>query len=259
MGKLVFIGLGLHDENDITVKGLDEAKKSDVLFTESYTSRLKKGAIEKLEKQIGKEMIVLTREDVEGGEMILHEAREKRVAFLVPGDPMSATTHVDLRMRAMKEGIPTKVVCGVSVVTAATGLLGLQSYKFGRTTTLPFTQEGYFPSSPYEAIKRNKEMGLHTLVLLDLKEDGETMTVADALDYLQKLEEKEKGNIFTGETLVCALGDVGSDEPEVICDKMGELASRGFSSHIFCLVIPGDLHFMEKEALQALAGAPDLD
>jgi diphthine synthase len=259
MGKLVFIGLGLHDENDITIKGLDEAKNSDVLFTESYTSRLKKGAIEKLEEQIGKEMIVLSREEVEGGEVILHEAREKRVAFLVPGDPMSATTHVDLRIRAQNEGIRTKVICGVSVVTAATGLLGLQSYKFGRTTTIPFRQKGYFPSSPYEAIKRNKEMGLHTLVLLDLKEDGETMTVGEALDYLKELEEKEKGDVLTEESLVCALGDVGSDEPEVVCDRMGELAQGKFSSNIFCLVIPGDLHFMEKEALQALADAPDLD
>lgn len=259
MGKLVFIGLGLHDENDITIKGLDEAKQSDVLFTESYTSRLREGTIEKLEEQIGKEMIVLSREDVEGGEIILHEAREKRVAFLVPGDAMSATTHVDLRMRAMKEGIPTKVICGVSIVTAATGLLGLQSYKFGRTTTLPFRQKGYFPSSPYEAIKRNMDMGLHTLILLDLKEDGETMTVGEALDYLKELEEREKGNVLSDETLVCALGDVGSDEPEVVCDRVGNLAQRGFSSHIFCLVVPGDLHFMEKEALQALAGAPDLD
>jgi diphthine synthase len=259
MGRLIFIGLGLHDENDITIKGLNEAKNSDVLFTESYTSRLKKGAIEKLEEQIGKEMIMLSREEVEGGEMILHEAREKRVAFLVPGDPMSATTHVDLRMRAQKEGIPTKVICGVSVVTAATGLLGLQSYKFGRTTTIPFKQKGYFPSSPYEAIKRNKEMGLHTLILLDLKEDGKTMTIGEALDYLKELEEKKKGRVLTDESLVCALGDVGSDEPEVVCDKMGNLAQRKFNSRIFCLVVPGDLHFMEKEALQALAGAPDFD
>jgi diphthine synthase len=259
MGKLVFIGLGLHDENDITIKGLDEAKKSDVLFTESYTSRLKKGAIEKLEEQIGKEMIVLTREDVEEGEMILHEAREKNVAFLVPGDPMSATTHVDLRMRAQKEGIPTKVICGVSVLTAATGLLGLQSYKFGRTTTIPFKQKGYYPSSPYEAIKRNKEAGLHTLILLDLKEDGKTMKVQEALEYLKELEEMEKGGVLTDESLICALGDVGSDEPEVVCDRVGELAKREFGSHIFCLVVPGDLHFMEKEALQALAGAPDFD
>ncbi len=250
MGKLVFIGLGLHDENDITVKGLDEAKRCDVLFTETYTSKLKEGTIEELEKNIGKEMIVLSRVQVEDGEAILHEARDKTVGFLVPGDAMSATTHVELRLRAHKEGIPTKVICGVSIVTAATGLLGLQSYKFGRTTTLPFRQKGYFPSSPYEAIKRNKEMGLHTLVLLDLKEDGETMSVAEALDYLMEKERTEKGGVLTENDVVCALGDVGSDEPEVVCETIQNLAKREMRSRIFCLVITGDLHFVEEEALK---------
>ena len=259
MGKLVFIGLGLHDENDITLKGLDEAKKCDVLFTESYTSKLKEGTIEELEKKIGKEMIVLSREQVEGGEVILHEAREKTVGFLVPGDAMSATTHVDLRIRAYREGIPTKVICGVSIVTAATGLLGLQSYKFGRTTTLPFRQKGYFPSSPYEAIKRNREMGLHTLVLLDLKESGETMSVGEALDYLNEKERSEKGNVIAENDLVCALGDVGSDDPEVVCDTVENLAKKEMKSRIFCLVILGDMHFMEREALEIIAGAPKSD
>ncbi|MCK4443996.1 MAG: diphthine synthase [Thermoplasmata archaeon] len=256
MRELVFIGLGLHDENDITLKGLDEAKRCDILFTESYTSQLREGAIEELEKKIGKEMITLSREQVEGGEVILHEAREKTVGFLVPGDAMSATTHIDLRIRAEKEGIPTKVVHGVSIVTAATGLLGLQSYKFGRTTTIPFRQKGYFPSSPYEVIKQNKEMGLHTLVLLDLKESGEMMTVAEALDYLLELERKEKGQVLAKKDVVCALGDVGSESPEVICDYVVNLAVREMKSRIFCLIIPSELHFMEIESLQVLAGAP---
>lgn len=255
----MFIGLGLHDENDITLKGLDEAKRCDVLFTESYTSQLKEGAIEELEKKIGKEMITLSRSEVESGEVVLHEAREKIVGFLVPGDAMSATTHIDLRIRAEKEGIPTRVVHGVSIVTAATGLLGLQSYKFGRTTTLPFRQKGYFPSSPYEVIKQNKEMGLHTLVLLDLKEGGETMSIAEALDYLMKLEEKEKGNVVSEKDMLCALGDVGSENPEVYCGYARDLAKKEMKSRIFCLVIPGKLHFMEEEALEVLAGAPKGD
>lgn len=256
MGILVFIGLGLHDEKDITVKGLEQARKCDVLFTESYTSRLRQGAIEELEKEIGKEMIVLSREEVEKGEVILHEARERTVGFLVPGDAMSATTHVDLRIRAEKEGIPTRVVHGVSIVTAATGLLGLQSYKFGRTTTLPIRKKGYFPTSPYDVIRRNKEMGLHTLALLDLEETGETMTVKEAVSYLMELEEKKKEGVIKKNALICALGDVGSDNPEVVCDTVGKMVGREMRSRIFCLVIPADLHFMEKEALQVLADAP---
>lgn len=257
MGLLVFIGLGLHDEKDITAKGLEQASKCDVLFTEFYTSHMRDGAKEALEKKIGKDIIVLSREDVEGGEVILLEAKERTVGFLVPGDPMSATTHVDLRLRAEKEGIRTRVIHGVSIVTAATGLLGLQSYKFGRTTTLPFKQKGYFPSSPYDVIKGNKDIGLHTLVLLDLKESGETMTVREAIDYLLELEKRKKGGVLTKDSLACALGDVGSDKPEIVCDTAGNLAMRKFKSRIFCLVLPAELHFMEKEALQVLAGAPN--
>ncbi|UCD93118.1 MAG: diphthine synthase [Methanobacteriota archaeon] len=257
MGLLVFIGLGLHDEDDITVKGLEQARECDILFTEFYTSHMREGVKEELEKKIGKEIIVLSREDVEAGDIILLEAKERTVGFLVPGDAMSATTHVDLRIRAEKDGIRTRIIHGVSIVTVATGLLGLQSYKFGRTTTLPFRQKGYFPTSPYDVIKRNKDIGLHTLVLLDLKESGETMSVREAIDYLMRLETTKKEGVVTKESVVCALGDVGSDNPEVVCDRMEKLAAKKFESQIFCLVLPAELHFMEKEALQVLAGAPE--
>src|SRR5206468_2271352 len=96
----------------------------------------------------------------------------QRVAFLVGGDPMAATTHVDLRLRAASAGIPTRIVHGASILTAAAGVLGLQIYKFGRTTTIPFPSEGFGPTSPLEVILQNRSAGLHSLVLLDLREDG---------------------------------------------------------------------------------------
>ena len=96
VGELVFIGLGLYDEKDISLKGLEEAKNCDVLFAEFYTSRLFGTDISKIERVVGKKINVLNREDVEESERILKEAEGGRVGFLTAGDPMAATTHVEL-------------------------------------------------------------------------------------------------------------------------------------------------------------------
>src|SRR5881397_2874324 len=137
MGELVFIGLGLYDERDLTLRALDEARGCDVLFAEFYTSALRGTTVEKLEALIGKPVTVLHREDIESGVILLKHAATQRVGFLVPGDPMIATTHIDLRLRAESASIRTRIVHGSSILTAAIGLLGLQAYKFGRTTTIP--------------------------------------------------------------------------------------------------------------------------
>jgi diphthine synthase len=187
MCKLTFIGLGLFDKKDITLKGLEEAKNSDRIFAEFYTARLMGTSKEKLERLFGKEIKILNREEVEDGRIILNEAQNKNVAFLTPGDPMTATTHVALRIQADEIGIKTKIIHGVSIVSAAPGLLGLQSYKFGRTTTLPFPEKDYLPESPYDVIRQNKENGLHTLILLDIISDR-LMTANEGMKVLLRIE-----------------------------------------------------------------------
>src|SRR6059036_2386173 len=100
MGELVFIGLGLDDERGITLRGLDEARSADVVFAELYTSALPGASLEAVEKLIDRKIRRLTRPEVEDGKVLLAAAAKGAVAFLVPGDPMTATTHVDLRLRA---------------------------------------------------------------------------------------------------------------------------------------------------------------
>ena len=119
MGELVFIGLGLHDEKGVTLRGLEEARAADVVFAESYTSGLSGASLESVQRLIGKSVRKLSREEVENGQLILDAASKQRVAFLVGGDPMAATTHVDLRLRAAAAKIPTRIVHGVSILTAA--------------------------------------------------------------------------------------------------------------------------------------------
>ena len=255
MGELVFIGLGLHDARGITVRGLDEARGADVLFAEFYTSALLGARIEDVESLVGKSVTRLSREQVETGREVLEAARRQRVAFLVAGDPMVATTHADLRLRAAAAGIPTRVVHGVSILVAAAGTLGLQAYKVGRTTTVPFPSPGFRPSSPLDAILENRRRGLHTLVLLDLREDGTFLDPKDALRSLLAMAEARGTGEFGSEALACVLSRVGAPEARATTGRVVDLLERDLGPPLHCLVIPGELHFHERDALVAFAGA----
>jgi diphthine synthase len=256
MGELIFVGLGLHDEKGITLRGLEEARAAEVVFAEFYTSALLGTNLERLASLLGKEIRQLTREQVEAGEDVLRAAATRRVAFLVAGDPMVATTHVDLRLRAAARGIPTRVIHGVSILVAAAGILGLQAYKFGRTTTVPFSAPGFRPTSPLDPILENRRAGLHTLVLLDLREDRTFLDAKEALASLLAMAQAKGTEAFGPHTLVCVLSQVGSPNPRVICGTVAEVQTRDLGPPLHCLVVPGTLHFKEKEALIAFAGAP---
>jgi diphthine synthase len=256
-GKLTFIGLGLYNEKDISLKGLEEIKKADKVFAEFYTAILSGTDLKKIEKTIGKKIQVLNREETEKGKKILELAETKNVVFLTCGDPMSATTHVDLRINALKKGIKTKIIHGSSIFTAVPGLLGLQNYKLGRTTTLAYPEKDYFPTSPYHVIELNKKLGLHTLVLLDIQADkNKFMTANEAMKLLLEMEEKIKGNVFNQDTIVCVVARAGSDEPLIVSGPVKDLINRDFGPPLHTLVVPGKLHFMEFEALQVLAQLP---
>jgi diphthine synthase len=256
MGELVFIGLGLHDEKGITLRGLDEARSADVVFAELYTSGLAGATIGSIESLIGKKVRTLTRSDVEDGRIILETAEREKVAFLVVGDPMAATTHVDLRLRAASAKVPTRIVHGVSILTAAASALGLQGYKFGRVTTIPFPASGFGPTSPLEAILDNRRAGLHSLVLFDLREDGTFLAPQDAVALLLRMAVKIGTSEFGPETLACVLSRVGSPDVRAVAGPIGTLSDRDLGPPLHCLVIPGRLHFLEREALVAFAGAP---
>src|SRR2546427_4303597 len=246
MGELVFVGLGLYDEKGITLRGLDEARSADVVFAELYTSSLTGATIESVERLIGKKIRTLTRADVEDGGTILKAAARQKVAFLVVGDPMAATTHVDLRLRAASANTPTRIVHGVSILTAAAGALGLQVYKFGRTTTVPFPGAGFSPTSPLEGILENRRAGLHSLVLLDLREDGSLLAPQDAIALLLRMAVKMGTSDFGPETLACVLSRVGSPEVRATGGPLRTLSGPDFGPPLHCIGIPGRLPFLEN-------------
>ncbi|KIS00106.1 diphthine synthase [Cryptococcus deuterogattii 2001/935-1] len=162
------IGLGLSDEKDITVKGLEAVKGSERVYLESYTSILMVEK-EKLEAFYERPVITATREMVElEADDILKDADKVDISFLVVGDPLGATTHSDLLLRAQSRNIPTSIIHNASILTAL-GSTGLQMYSFGQTLSLPFYTETWRPDSWYPRLEENLRLGVHTLVLLDIK------------------------------------------------------------------------------------------
>ena len=61
---------------------------------------------ERLSKFYGKEVVVADREFVESGcEQMIEQAKTTNVSFLVVGDPFCATTHTDLYLRCIEQGV----------------------------------------------------------------------------------------------------------------------------------------------------------
>ena len=157
---LHLIGIGMHDEKDITLKGLESVQSADYVYLESYTSLLD-SSIEKMEKLYGKKIIVANRELVEKkSEEILDRAEKGDVVFLVIGDIFGATTHMDLVLRAQKRDIKVYYVFNASVLTVV-GAIGLELYKFGKVTSIPFGNTNV--KTPDDVYKKNYKNGMHTL------------------------------------------------------------------------------------------------
>jgi diphthine synthase len=257
MGGLIFVGLGLTGLQDITLRGLDAVRSADIVCAEFYTSRLIGADIKDMEALVGKPIRILSREDVETrADDVLKEAKTKLVALLVAGDPMSATTHHDLRERAAELKIPTRIFPGVSIFTTAPAMAGLQIYKFGRTTTMPFEHGNYLAESPYEVIRDNKNRGLHTLVLLDIDAQADRfMSVAQAVTLLMKVEERRKEGVIKADTMIVGLARLGSPDQRVLYANAGSWPSIDLGPPLHCLIVPGSLHFMEETGLARMRGA----
>jgi diphthine synthase len=255
--ELVFIGLGLNDENGISLKGLEETKTADSVFVELYTSLLPDFSLKHLEALLGKSVQLVARCNLEeeNGTLILNAAEKGKTVLLVPGDPFIATTHVALRIEAEKRGVKTRIVHGASILSAVVGLSGLHNYKFGKTVTIPFPEN--FSETPYNVIAQNRKLGLHTLCLLDLKADEKRfLSIKDALALLLEIEQKRKKHAVTLNTLAVGVARVGSDAPALKADYVKRLIKFDFGEPPHSLIFPGKLHFMEAEALVAFADAP---
>ncbi|KXH51966.1 diphthine synthase [Colletotrichum nymphaeae SA-01] len=249
---LYLVGLGLSDETDITVKGLEVVKKASRVYLEAYTSIL---LVDKavLEAYYGREIVVADREMVESNsDEILRDAQTEDVAFCVVGDPFGATTHTDLVLRARELSIPVATVPNASIMSGI-GATGLQLYNFGQTVSMVFFTETWKPASFYDRIKENRDIGLHTLVLLDIKVKEQSledmargrrvyqppryMTVGQCAAQMLEIEEDKTEGVYTPDSLAIGAARVGGKTEKYVAGTLKELCDTDE-------ILGGPLHSM---------------
>jgi len=254
------VGLGLFDEKDISLKGIEVLKKVDKIYAEFFTSRLFGSSFEAIENIIGSKIIVLDRTQVEEESIFLKEAEYMDVALITGGDPLIATTHSEFLVDCTRRNIDFEVIHGSSILSSAPAISGLQAYKFGKVTTIPFPdlEYNYFPKSPYIAIEENLKMDMHTLVLLDIQAHKDKyMTISEGLENLLTINDNlERPGLIDEDTLAIGIARVGSQDNIVKADYIKNLLDYDFGGPLHCIVIPSKLHIVEAEYLVEVAHAP---
>lgn len=255
VGKLYLVGCGLAPDL-ITLRAIDVARQADYVLMDSYTSRLLGKGSAGLEELIGKDIVVVGRADLEEKvvEKVLSLASKKRVALLVVGDPLVATTHNAVVVEAVKRGIEVEVVPGISIVPTALTMSGLMIYKMGRVATITYPVHGVYSEHPYNVLKDNDERGLHTLFLLEMDaEKGYYMTVPEAIEILFRLEESKREGLISPQRLAVAIGALGDKKKQRVCPgTLKELSSFEADVPHTLIVVSPKPHFMEEEALDAV-------
>jgi diphthine synthase len=205
---------------------------------------------EELERYYKKPVRMLFREDVEAHpDELLNRAQHGNVVFLCAGDPMVSTTHADLRIRAAARGISTAIVHAASIASAVCGLSGLQNYRFGKSCSLPFPQKNWYPTTAFDVIAQNLSLRLHTLVYLDIQ-NNHYMTVPEAVVLLDQMAVEKTIRI----PLYIGIARAGSDNPVVIAGSAEKIQSCDFGLPLHILIVPAELHEMEREYLEMFAG-----
>lgn len=264
------IGLGLAHESDITVRGLAAIKKCKRVYLEAYTSILMSADKSTLEEFYGCEVILADREMVESeSDKILENAHIDDVAFLVVGDVFGATTHTDLVIRARDLGIPVESIHNASVMNAI-GACGLQLYNFGQAVSIVFFTEDWRPDSFYNKVMENRRIGLHTLLLLDIKvkepnikemmrgrivyDPPRYMSVATCCQQLIEIEEKRQEQAYTPQTPCIAVSRLGSPNQAFKAATLEELANYDAGEPLHSVVMLGrQVHDLELDYLLAFA------
>ncbi|KAF8421435.1 putative diphthine synthase [Tirmania nivea] len=277
---LYLIGLGLNNEKDITVNGLEVVRRAERVYLEAYTAILMVGK-DRLEAFYGREVIIADREMVESSsEEILADADTKDIAFLVVGDPLGATTHTDLLLRARNLSIPTQTIHNASIINVIAST-GLQLYSFGQILSMVFFTPEWRPSSWYDRLVENAAIGLHTLVLLDIKvkeidlhalarrggrrtlddryDDSGVgqygkprfMTVAECAQQMLEIEDERKKGVCGPDTLAVGVARLGTETQKIVSGTLAELAEVDMGKPLHSLVVVGKkCHELERDYIR---------
>ena len=246
---LWFIGLGISGFKSIPSEALDVLSKADIVYLEQFTSPIVKSDLTKIKNATKGEFKLAKRWLVEDGSEILKNAKKKKVVLLAYGDPYIATTHIELRTRAIEDKIKTYSIHAASSLTSMIGECGLHFYKVGRIATIMSEMKSL--TTPYYVIYKNIIEGNHTVLLLEYNQDKDFFL--DPKDALNGLLETEKGqirNVISTSTYVIVASRVGFKDQKIISGKISSLKKIDFGKPPHTVIIPSRLHFTESDALK---------
>ncbi|WP_456482635.1 diphthine synthase [Methanopyrus sp.] len=238
MGELYLVGGGLSGVRDLTLRALEVLASVELILVDTYTSvyNVNEADLKPLLNEFGgdPEVRMCSRRDLEERFFDLCEGYD-RVALLSPGDPMAATTHMALVIEAVDRGWEVDIINGVSVFTAAPSKSGLELYRFGRTATIPLNVRSVYP---YDVLESNRRAGLHTLFLLEVGEDGEFVSVADAARYLLEVEREEGRGVLDPSDLAIAVMRLGFEDELVAWGTLEEISDWEAGDPPQALILP---------------------
>ena len=252
---LWFVGLGISGFKSIPIEAIDILSNADIVYLEQFTSPIGKSDLTKIRKTTKGEFKLAKRWLVEDGNEILKNAKKKKVVLLAYGDPYIATTHIELRTRAIEEKIKTRSIHASSSLTSMIGECGLHFYKIGRIATI---MSEMALTTPYYVIYNNIIEGNHTVLLLEYNQDKDFFL--DPKDALKGLLETEKGQIrdvISLSSYVIVASRIGFKDQKIVSGKISSLRKMDFGKPPHTIIIPGRLHFTESDALKMLGQCID--
>lgn len=253
---LWFVGLGISGFKSIPNEALDILSKADIVYLEQFTSPIEESDLVKIKNVTKGEFKPAKRWLVEDGNEILQNAKKKKVVLLSYGDPYIATTHIELRTRAIEEKIKTFSIHASSSLTSMIGECGLHFYKVGRIATI--MSETKSLTTPYYLIYKNVIEGNHTVLLLEYNQDKDFfLDPKDALNALLETEKGQRRNVINLSTYVIVASRIGFNNQTIISGKISSLKKRDFGKPPHTIIVPGRLHFTESDALKILGECID--
>jgi len=252
---LWFVGLGISGFKSIPIEAIDILSNADIVYLEQFTSPIGKSDLTKIRNATKGEFKLAKRWLVEDGNEILKNAKKKKVVLLSYGDPYIATTHIELRTRAIEEKIKTHSIHASSSLTSMIGECGLHFYKIGRIATI---MSEMALTTPYYVIYNNIIEGNHTVLLLEYNQDKDFFL--DPKDALKDLLETEKGqarNVISLSSYVIVGSRIGFKDQKIVSGKISSLRKIEIGKPPHTIIIPGRLHFTESDALKILGQCID--
>ena len=253
---LSFVGLGISGFESIPIEGLNAISKADVVYLEQFTSPIEKADLDKIQNAIKGEFRPAKRWLVEDGNEILEMAKEKDVVLLSYGDPYIATTHIELRARAIENKTQTLSIHASSSLTSMIGECGLHFYKVGRIATIMSEMKSL--TTPYYVIYKNLIEGNHTVLLLEYNQDKDFfLDPKDALKGLLETEQGQRRKVLTESSYVIVASRIGFKDQKITSGKISSLVNTDFGKPPHTVIIPGRLHFTESDALKLFGKCMD--